>query len=305
MAGPGCFPVPGENSVERSDMAVFFTISVIIFAMLHFLSKDRYADTVSMLDKKEYPMKEFLPAGLFILDTFKHSYNTGYDRRVALAVTELYGHRKALLMLRVHWGNKISLALLALLFIGFVGMFTEIDGGYLFFCVLILAAVIVLSDRELNEKVKKRRQSIQLEFPDFVNKLTLLVNAGLTVSKAWEKAAFDAERQTPLYKELRIAVQAVRAGASEYKAYEEFAKRCHVPAVTRFVTVVLQNIRKGNSELVPVLRLLADECWEMRKNTAKKFGEEASTKLLLPMMLMFIAILLIVGMPAVLALRNI
>ncbi|HPZ04720.1 MAG TPA: type II secretion system F family protein [Clostridiales bacterium] len=258
-----------------------------------------------MLDKKEYPMKEFLPAGLFILDTFKHSYNTGYDRRVALAVTELYGHRKALLMLRVHWGNKISLALLALLFIGFVGMFTEIDGGYLFFCVLILAAVIVLSDRELNEKVKKRRQSIQLEFPDFVNKLTLLVNAGLTVSKAWEKAAFDAERQTPLYKELRIAVQAVRAGASEYKAYEEFAKRCHVPAVTRFVTVVLQNIRKGNSELVPVLRLLADECWEMRKNTAKKFGEEASTKLLLPMMLMFIAILLIVGMPAVLALRNI
>ena len=30
--------VPGENSVERSDMAVF-TISVIIFAMLHFCQK--------------------------------------------------------------------------------------------------------------------------------------------------------------------------------------------------------------------------------------------------------------------------
>ena len=155
------------------------------------------------------------------------------------------------------------------------------------------------------EKVRKRRRAIQLEFPDFVNKLTLLVNAGLTVSKAWEKAARDSQRQTPLYKELCIAVQAVRSGASEHKAYEEFAKRCHVPAVTRFVTVVLQNIRKGNSELVPVLRLLADECWEMRKNAARKFGEEASTKMLLPMMLMLVAILLIVGMPAVLALRNI
>ena len=164
----------------------------------------------------------------------------------------------------------------------------------------------ILDQRGLiDEGERFLRQAIQLEFPDFVNKLTLLVNAGLTVTKAWEKAAMDSRRQTPLYRELCTAVQAVRSGISEYKAYQEFAKRCHVPAVTRFVTVVLQNIRKGNSELVPVLRLLADECWEMRKNAARKLGEEASTRLLLPMMLMFIAILLIVGMPAVLALRNI
>ena len=43
----------------------------------------------------------------------------------------------------------------------------------------------------------------------------------------------------------------------------------------------------------------------MRKNAAKRLGEEASTKLLFPMMLMFIAILLIVAMPAVLAMRGI
>jgi tight adherence protein C len=286
-------------------MVVFFTVSVITFGMLYFLSKGKYADILCMLDKKEFPLKEFLPVGVFILDAFKHSFNTGYDRKLAMSVTELHGHSKALLMLRVHWGGKITQVFLALLFAGFVGMFTEIDGGYLFFCILLVTAVVVFSDRELHEKVRKRRQAIQLEFPDFVNKLTLLVNAGLTVSKAWEKAARDSERQTPLYKELRAAVQAVRSGVPEQKAYEEFAKRCHVPAVTRFVTVVLQNIRKGNSELVPVLRLLADECWELRKNAARKFGEEASTKLLLPMMLMFVAILLIVGMPAVLALRNI
>lgn len=286
-------------------MAVFFTVLIIAFGILFFLSKEKYADIVCVLDKKEFPLKGLLPVGMLILDVFKRGYTTGYDRKLAIAVAELYGHRKALLMLRVHWGTKISLALLALLFACFVGIFTDVDGGYLFFCVLLPAAVIVFSDRELFEKVRKRRQAIQLEFPDFVNRLTLLVNAGLSVSKAWEKAARDSRRETPLYKELCIAVQAVRSGASEHKAYEEFAKRCHVPAVTRFVTVVLQNIRKGNSELVPVLRLLADECWEMRKNAARKFGEEASTKLLLPMMMMFVAILLIVGMPAVLALRNI
>ena len=104
-----------------------------------------------------------------------------------MAVAELYGHRKVLLMLRVHWGSKISLVLLALLFAGFVGIFTDVDGGYLFFCTLLPAAVFVFSDRELFEKVRKRRRAIQLEFPDFVNKLTLLVNAGLTVSKHGRK----------------------------------------------------------------------------------------------------------------------
>ena len=180
-------------------------------------------------------------------------------------------------------------------------MFTDADAGFPFFCVLLVVAVIGSVTGNCT-KSQERRQAIQLEFPDFVNKLTLLVNAGLTVTRR-ERLRWIPGR-TPCT-ENSAAVQAVRSGISEYKAYEEFAKRCHVPAVTRFVTVVLQNIRKGNSELVPVLRLLADECWEMRKNAARKLGEEASTRLLLPMMLMFIAILLIVGMPAVLALRNI
>jgi tight adherence protein C len=169
---------------------------------------------------------------------------------------------------------------------------------------LLFTVIFYISDRELFEKVKKRRLAIQLDFPDFVNKLTLLINAGMTVSKAWERTSAG-ERQSPLYMELASSVQNIRSGMAEHKAYEEFAKRCHVPVITRFITVILQNIRKGNAELVPILRVFSNECWEIRKNTAKKYGEEASTKMLLPMMLMFIAILLIVGMPAVLALKGI
>lgn len=286
-------------------MIIVLAAAATAMVVLHFTSAARYADTVSSLDKKEFPLKDLLPAGLMITDTFKCNWSSGYDRKLMMAVTELYGYRRAMDMLRVHWGQKISLMLSAVLFEIVVGAFTVFDGGYIFFCIFLLAAVFIFSDRDLYEKVKKRRQAILLEFPDFVNKLTLLVNAGMTVSRAWEKAVAESDRQTPLYRELRAAMQDIRSGVPEHKAYEEFAKRCHIPSVTRFVSVILQNIRKGNSELVPVLRLLSNECWELRKNAAKKIGEEASTKLLVPMMLMFIAILLIVGMPAVLALRNI
>ncbi len=286
-------------------MIIILSVLAAAMAILHFASVGRYADILSMLEKKEYPLKDILPTGLLIVDTFKHGWNNSYDRKLMFAVTELYGYGKAMAMLRVHWANKILLMLSALVFEVVVGLFTLFDGGYVFFSICVLVSIFIFSDKDLHEKVKKRRRTIQLEFPDFVNKLTLLVNAGMTVSRAWEKAATDTNRQTPLYRELRTAVQEIRSGVPENKAYEEFAKRCHIPSVTRFVSVILQNIRKGSSELVPVLRLLGNECWELRKAAARKFGEEASTKLLIPMMLMFIAILLIVGMPAVLALRNI
>ena len=276
-----------------------------ILAVLYKLSSRKYAGIVKSLDRKAYPAKAVLPIGLYLLETFKYSFNTTYDRKLFAAIIELYGHRQAVLLLRVHWGGKISLMLMSLLFAFLIGTAATPDASYVLFCVLLPVGIAYFSDRDLFEKVKKRRLAIQLDFPDFVNKLTLLINAGMTVPKAWEKTAVDSSRQTPLYRELGTAMQDIRSGMPEHKAYEEFAKRCHVPIITRFISVILQNIRKGNAELVPILRVFANECWELRKTTAKRYGEEASTKMLLPMLLMFAAILLIVGMPAVLALRNI
>ena len=46
------------------------------------------------------------------------------------------------------------------------------------------------------------------------------------------------------------------------------------------------------------------ECWEMRKNAAKAIGEQASTKILIPMMIMFLGIVLIVAAPAVMSMTS-
>ncbi len=285
-------------------MILIFIVYSCILAAIFLISRNQYIAVIEQLDKKTYPLKSFFPVGLYLLDTFKYCFNTGYDRRLISAIAELYDHRRAVALLKVHWGNKILMILLSLLFAFFVGIFAELDIGYVLFCVALPIGIALFGDRDLFERVKKRRLAIQSDFPDFVNKLTLLINAGMTVSKAWGKIASDSNSLMPLYLELISASAEIRSGTPEQKAYEEFAKRCRVPVITRFISVILQNIKKGNAELVPILRVFANECWELRKNTAKRYGEEASTKLLLPMMMMFAAILLIVGMPAVLALKN-
>ena len=286
-------------------MIIVLVVYSGLLAALFALSSGKYAETVNALDNKAYPARGILPMGLYLLEAVKYSFTTTYDRKLLAAIIELNGTKHAVMLLKVHLGGKISMMLLSLLFVLFIGNVTVTDAGYIVFCVLLPAGIAYFGDRDLFERIKKRRMAIQLDFPDFVNKLTLLINAGMTVTRAWEKTAADSSRQTPLYREISSALQDIRSGIPEHKAYEEFAKRCRVPVITRFISVILQNIKKGNSELVPILRVFSNECWELRKNTAKRYGEEASTKMLLPMMLMFLAILLIVGMPAVLALKNI
>jgi tight adherence protein C len=69
--------------------------------------------------------------------------------------------------------------------------------------------------------------------------------------------------------------------------------------------VVVQNLKKGNSEMVALLRIMSNDAWEMRRAAAKRLGEEASTKMIFPLVLMLVAILIIVAMPAVISLKNV
>lgn len=286
-------------------MVIVLIVFLGIVAALFVLSRGKYADMTAALDSKTYPLKSILPVGIYLLEGVKYSFNTTYDRKLLTAIIELNGTKQAVMLLKVHWGMKISMMLFSLLFAFFIGAVTKPDAGHIVFCILLPGCIAYFSDRDLFDRVKKRRLELQCDFPDFVNKLTLLINAGMTVTRAWARTAEDNGRDTPLYHEVNSVLQDIRSGIPEHKAYEEFAKRCRVPVITRFISVILQNIRKGNAELVPILRVFANECWELRKNTAKKLGEEASTKMLLPLMLMFIAILLIVGMPAVFALKSV
>ena len=59
-----------------------------------------------------------------------------------------------------------------------------------------------------------------------------------------------------------------------------------------------QNLRKGTKGLNDMLRLEAIQSFEERKARARRLGEEAGTKLLLPMFLMLAEVLVIVVVPA-------
>lgn len=286
-------------------MIIFFVGILGFITVVYLLSKNKYDHLIKDISTKEYPFKSFFPLALYLLDKLNYKYITKYDRRLFQRMIELYGIKDAKKFLVIHWANKISTMIISLLILSLLGMgLDEVDKVHIFFSIFVLAGLIYGTDKDLTNKIKKKHIFIKLDFPDFLNKLTLLIDAGMTVSSAWKKIVLDSDSQRALYYELRLTVIEINSGKSEREAYENFAKRCRIPEVTKFVSVILQNLRKGNSELTSILRLQGNECWEMRKDVAKRLGEEASTKLLIPIGIMFIAILIIAVAPALLQLKG-
>ena len=59
-----------------------------------------------------------------------------------------------------------------------------------------------------------------------------------------------------------------------------------------------QNVRKGAANLAILLREEAANAFEERKHMARRLGEKAGTKLLVPMMMLLGMIMVIIMVPA-------
>lgn len=206
-----------------------------------------------------------------------------------------HGHEKMMLflaeMLVYSW---ISLIGGALLTAGLEGQMLGIAIGFL------LAVLIPFAQlKDLHEKVKLREQEILMELPEFLNKVVLLVGAGETVQKAiihCTERKQDSEH--PLYIELRQMILQWNSGYSFQQAFEQFSKRCGVQEVSIFTTTVLLNFRRGGNDFVLSLRDLSRVLWEKRKSLSRTKGEQASSKLVFPMVVIFLVIVIMVGAPS-------
>lgn len=182
-------------------------------------------------------------------------------------------------------------------------------GQILLVGLLVGAAWYVLADQRLADRGKKREAQMQMDYPEVVLKLTVLIRAGLTVRGAWERIVegyeeLRAEGRKPVryvYEEMRQASLRMQSGMPEGEAYLEFGRRTHLHSYLKLSSLLEQNLKKGSRGLVRLLEVESEEAWELRKNLAKQKGEEAGTRMLIPMFLMLILVMLIIVVPAFLS----
>ena len=179
--------------------------------------------------------------------------------------------------------------------------------------VLMLGAVIcvflVVQERQKKEQLRKdRKEQMLFDYPEIVSQFTMLMGAGMTAKNVWKKITADycgqkerGGRVRDAYEEMVITFQEMQSGIPEAECYERFAARCGLVPYMKMGALLSQNLRKGAKGTSDMLKMEAIQAMEDRKSRARRLGEEAGVKLLLPMLLMLVIVLVIVVVPAFLS----
>lgn len=172
----------------------------------------------------------------------------------------------------------------------------------------LLAAVLAWSakNRERQKEGELRRRQMILDYPDLLFKLSMLLNSGMTMQAAFFRIALEYRSRTEggvryAYEEMLTAYYEMKSGVPEARAYENFGRRCQLESYNKLGMMLSSNLQKGSEGLAKILQELAVSAMEERRQMAKKLGEEAGTRLLLPMMLMLLVVLVILMAPAIMA----
>ena len=277
-----------------------FIISVLTTLVLLLVSKKNteYVSETNQLSKEQYPFKDIMPMGLLLADKVGIEKLKVKNKELYEKMISMYGIEVEF-NFRLHMANKFMLSIIAIDAVYFI----VLANGSINLFVIILGliagiATYFLSDSLQEEQFKKRTKEIKYDFPEFLTQLVLLINAGLTIERAWGKILEHIDKNTVLATEMTKTYNDMRSNKSISKCLNDLSRRCKVKEISKFTSIILQNINKGSSDMVFMLQQLSEECWVERKLAAKQKGEEASSKLLFPMMLMLLAVFAVVLVPA-------
>lgn len=162
---------------------------------------------------------------------------------------------------------------------------------------LILVLVYALYD-DVGDQLNKRRAAISRQFPNVVSKLALLVTSGMIMDRAWRETAESQDLE--LYQEMRRTSNELSNLVEPATAYSNFIDRCNTKETTKLASAIIQNLSKGNAEIGILLKNMAHEAWQERRHMAKRDSEAANSKLMIPTMMLFVAILIIIMVPVAL-----
>lgn len=186
----------------------------------------------------------------------------------------------------IHWYRKTSYGSYVGILITVIGI---ISSGY-------------LKEKERKKYTQKKLEYLKHEYGVFVSKLSLYLTAGLSIRASLLRLCEDYEKKKKseefLYEELLLLTRELETGTPLKTALQEFGKRCRDSNYIKLSGLLLQNEKNGNRDILERLYEESFSVFEERIRHAKKLGEEASTKLLFPMMILLVVLMVMIMIPA-------
>lgn len=284
-------------------LLVMLLVMLGIFLFFQLRAGKKYREFIQEY-KKELMIPMIAPCSLEIIASFNLMSRLHTQvAEIQQKMISLYGMKEAKNQTIAFLARLISIIFFGIIFVLIIGLAQ--DGDALTMAVIGIMVIMfpLFMVQDLGTKVKKRRVSIIYELPEFLSKMVLLINAGETVQKAFIRCVKTKEQEqekdkSPLYNELHEAMVKVENNMPFSEVLNQLSKKCAVQEISMFTTTLLLNYRKGGDDLVRALSDLSVVLWEKRKAQAQIRGEEAASKMVAPLMIVFVIVMIIVGYPA-------
>lgn len=277
-------------------LTIVYFVLLIIWTLLLFTGSAKYKDMIAPLDTKHYMLKGLYGVGFQILGIIRYKYDSPFDVKRKQQAQIVYGEKYGEYYYCVNVAEKVTYVATFVMIAPLIGVLFN-NPIFVIFGVFAAGVMWYYADTKITDIMKEREISITKDFCDVVSKMALLINAGMITREAWDSISFTGEGT--LYTEMRQASIDMQNGMSEIDAYIAFGNRCGVTFVKKFISMLVQNLAKGNKELVEFLKTESAICWEEKKHIVKRQGEAASSKLMLPLGMILIGIFVMILLPIV------
>src|SRR5690606_37976764 len=166
---------------------------------------------------------------------------------------------------------------------------------------VVIAVVMVLQLYQgTKNALAQRKRAMLMELPKLLTQLTLLVGAGDSVQQSFVKSMKNKQNSKhPLYVEWNQAVFELSNGASFGTVVEKLNRNCALQQMSMLTTILLLNYRKGGEHFINSVQELNMSLWESHKTIARLKGEEASSKMIFPLVGILFLLMVLVVAPAI------
>ena len=177
-----------------------------------------------------------------------------------------------------------------------------------------IAGAVLLKAKEkqdVKRRETKRKQQMLMDYSEVLSRLIIFLGAGMSIRTAWDKIALEyrqmveagRRRSRFVYEEMYETTCQMKSGVSEGQAFSEFGRRCGLQHYMKLSGLLEQNRKNGSRNLRDTLKIEMTEAFEQRKHQARRLGEEAGTKLLLPLFMMLTVVMIMIAVPALMEFR--
>ena len=170
------------------------------------------------------------------------------------------------------------------------------------FALFLTAALLLLGGFEIRSDVERKREDLMSDIPLFLCLMSTLLESGMQLPKAISICAKAFDENKSLSLEIKNLRAMILSGIPASDAIEKFSLRIQIPEAQAALLLVARYGRLGSSEVLNMLNLQSQACWNLCRNASRKRQEREALGMIIPMTLDFISVLMVAMTPAIISL---